>query len=249
MLSFHSSQEVTMISITWPALSLAFIPMAVVVSVIYSRVGHSMKSTLYATARMVVQLGLVGFVLKFLFAEENPLILGLTLLFMLTLSSWISLHSIKHLRRKKFLQALVALSIGGFPTLAIILLGVLQLDSWVHPKFAIPLGGMILANSMNALSLAAERFEKELQHGESLFQSRKTALEAALIPLTNTFFAVGLVSFPGMMTGQILAGAEPLMAARYQIMVMAMAFGASGLAAGIYLLQQKESPKTGPFRC
>ena len=65
--------------------------------------------------------------------------------------------------------------------------------------------------------------------------AREEALQAALIPVINSLLAVGLVSLPGMMTGQILSGVEPLIAARYQIVVMAMLFGASGIAAACYL--------------
>ncbi len=65
--------------------------------------------------------------------------------------------------------------------------------------------------------------------------ARRAALDAALIPQINGLLAVGLVSLPGMMTGQILAGVEPLVAVRYQIMVMAMVFGSGGLAAVLYL--------------
>lgn len=66
-------------------------------------------------------------------------------------------------------------------------------------------------------------------------QARRIALNAALIPITNSLFAVGLVSLPGMMTGQILSGVSPLIAARYQIMVMCMIFGAAGISAAIFL--------------
>jgi len=104
---------------------------------------------------------------------------------------------------------------------------------------------MIFANSMNAISLVAERFTAERDRGESYIDARDTALSAALIPITNSMFAVGLVSLPGMMTGQILSGVTPLLAARYQIMVMAMLFGAAGLAAITFLaLQRDDSSET-----
>ena len=66
--------------------------------------------------------------------------------------------------------------------------------------------------------------------------ARGTALGAALIPITNAMLAVGLVSLPGMMTGQILSGVDPLLAVRYQIMVMCMVYAASGLAAAGFLV-------------
>ncbi len=75
--------------------------------------------------------------------------------------------------------------------------------------------------------------------------ARNSAYQAALIPLINSLFAVGLVSLPGMMTGQILSGVEPLLAARYQIMVMSMLFGAAGISTAVYLallIRQSETP-------
>jgi len=87
---------------------------------------------------------------------------------------------------------------------------------------------------MNSVSLAAERFHSELQN-KTYIQARNIAFQAAMIPIINSLFAVGLVSLPGMMTGQILSGISPFIAARYQIMVMAMIFGASGLSTALYL--------------
>ena len=88
---------------------------------------------------------------------------------------------------------------------------------------------------MNTVSLAAERFAAEISRGADGLESRRLAYRASLIPLMNALLAVGLVSLPGMMTGQILSGVEPLIAVRYQIMVMCMLTGASGIAAALYL--------------
>ena len=93
---------------------------------------------------------------------------------------------------------------------------------------------------MNCISLAAEHFEMEVSSGKSIREARSAALNAVLIPHLNSLFAVGLVSLPGMMTGQILAGTDPLIAVRYQIMVMCMLFGTGGIAAACYLFWQRE---------
>jgi putative ABC transport system permease protein len=117
--------------------------------------------------------------------------------------------------------------------------GVLHADPWYEPRIILPLVGMVLSAAMNAVSLAADRFESELLAGADAAAARHKALQTALIPVTNSLFAVGLVSLPGMMTGQILSGVSPLIAARYQIVVMCMLFGASGLAAAAFLLLQR----------
>jgi putative ABC transport system permease protein len=103
----------------------------------------------------------------------------------------------------------------------------------------IPLAGMIFANAMNSVSLAGERLEAEITRSSSYEEARNIALKASLIPITNSLFAVGLVSIPGMMTGQILSGVSPLIAARYQIMVMCMVFAAAGISSTIFLIAVK----------
>ena len=92
---------------------------------------------------------------------------------------------------------------------------------------------------MNSVSLAAERFDTEIKNDVDYVNARKTALQTSLIPLLNMFFAVGLVSLPGMMTGQILAGVSPLVAVRYQIVIMSIIFAASAVSVFFYLLQMK----------
>ena len=88
---------------------------------------------------------------------------------------------------------------------------------------------------MNCVSLAGERLFSELEHHGNYAHARNTAFQAALIPITNSLLAVGLVSLPGMMTGQILAGTSPLIAARYQIMVMCMIFSSAGISTALFL--------------
>ena len=113
--------------------------------------------------------------------------------------------------------------------------GILGPPSFVRTRMMIPLAGMIFASSMNSVSIAAERLIAELQNSLPWDDARNLALKAAMIPVVNGLFAVGLVTLPGTMTGQILSGVDPLIAARYQIMVMCMLFGAAGLSAAIYL--------------
>jgi putative ABC transport system permease protein len=103
---------------------------------------------------------------------------------------------------------------------------------------------MIFANSMTAVSLAGERYFAELDNGKAADVARRIAFQAALIPQINALLAVGLVSLPGMMTGQILSGVSPLLAVRYQIMVMAMIFGSAGIAAACFLAWQARAARS-----
>ena len=219
-------------------LALTLIPALVVVVIMY-RWALKSRTALYALARMLIQLMLVGYVLTYIFEAKNPAIVVGVLCVMLLAASWISLRPIKAQRNASYIAALVAISVGGIFTLILVTQAVLRLEPWYQPHFVIPLAGMIFANSMNSVSLAAERFAAELNRDSSFVEARNRALNASLIPVINSLFAVGLVSFPGMMTGQILSGVEPLIAARYQIMVMCMIFGSAGISAAGYLFLQR----------
>jgi len=157
------------------------------------------------------------------------------LLFMLSIASWISLYPIRQIRKKLYSKVFISLLISCGSTLILVVFFVIRLSPWYQTSYLIPIAGMIFANSMNAISLVSERFHKEIARGECYKEARNISFGASMIPIVNTFFAVGLVSLPGMMTGQILAGVDPLIAVRYQIMVMAMLFGASGLSSIIFL--------------
>ena len=94
---------------------------------------------------------------------------------------------------------------------------------------------MYFANTMNSISLAAERYHSELNNDKTADKARLTAFHAAMIPQINGLLAVGVVALPGMMTGQILSGVSPLIAVRYQIMIMAMILGTAGIGAAMML--------------
>ncbi len=227
----------TIQAIPLDSLAVAFLPVVVVVVILYRwSIGGGV--TLYAMARMLLQLLLIGYALTFIFETENSLVVLAVLSGMLLIASWISLRP---LREKHFTKALGAIVLGGVTTLALITRGVMDFEPWFDPQKMIPLAGMIFAGSMNAVSLAGERFYAETGRGVLYEEARRTALSASLIPITNSLFAVGLVSLPGMMTGQILSGVDPLVAARYQIMVMCMLFGSSGISAACYLSWLRES--------
>jgi putative ABC transport system permease protein len=144
-----------------------------------------------------------------------------------------------------FPASLVSVLLGGGTTLLLITQGVLQLKPWYQPSLIIPLAGMIFAASMTNISLALERLHAELENGVVFQSARDIAFKTSMIPVINSLLAVGLISLPGMMTGQILSGVSPLIAVRYQIMVMCMIFGAAGLSTVCFLTMIR---KTEHFR-
>jgi putative ABC transport system permease protein len=215
-------------------LALAFIPVAIVLVIMF-RWSLDTSGAMVAVARMLIQLLLIGYLLNWIFSAESSLIVLAVLSLMLLIASWIALRPLEDWHADDFGRVLLAIVTGGCLTLALVTALVLEVDPWYSPREVIPLAGMIFANSMNTISLSAERFASECSRGTSLPEARRLAYQAALIPLLNTLLAVGLVALPGMMTGQILSGVSPLIAARYQIVVMCMLTGASGISAAIYL--------------
>ncbi|MCB1061806.1 MAG: ABC transporter permease [Verrucomicrobiae bacterium] len=212
------------------------LPPAVLLVVFLFRWTDQGKPLLYATVRMLAQLTLIGYVLVWVFTAKHwGWVLG-ALTLMATVAGWIALRPLAMKRRRHLYgKALACIVICGGGILSLVIFGVLRPPHWYDARVTIPLAGMVFAGSMNQISLAAERYVAERNRGETHFGARAVALRASMIPLINAFFAVGLVQLPGMMTGQILAGADPLMAVRYQIMVMLMLLGSGGLAATAFL--------------
>ena len=196
-----------------------------------------------ATIRMIIQLLLIGYVLLYIFNNENYILGIFILLFMMIISTWIALRNIKNKSKHEYLLILTSLSISGLLHLFIIILLVLQLENIYTPQYVIPIAGMLFANIMNSLSLGIERFEMEYLKSKNFIEARAISFKASMIPQINSLFAVGLVSLPGMMTGQILSGVDPLIAVRYQIMIMAIVLSSSGISIIIYFTFKKKSYK------
>ena len=215
-------------------LAFCFIPVLIVI-VIHHLWSQGYQSAIYAVSRMLVQLLMIGYFLTYIFDSNNAWIVLAVLSVMVFVASWIALRTVKNKQLLLYPKALVSLIVGGGTTLILITQVVLDLTPWYWPNYFIPLAGMIFANGMNSVSLAADRLTAEISRDVEYEQARNVAFRASLIPITNSLFAVGLVSIPGMMTGQILSGVSPLIAARYQIMVMCMVFSAAGISSACFL--------------
>ena len=231
----------TVLAIPLTDLAIAFIPVAVVLLILL-RWSIEAGTAAYSLARMLGQLLLIGYFLSYIFAAQYAWMVVGVLSVMVFASSWIALRTVPAHRRQLFPLSLGAIALGGSATLAVVLFGVLDLDPWYLPRYVSPLAGMVYANAMNSVSLAADRLIAEQVRGVPFTEARAIAMRAAMIPNINSLFAVGLVSLPGMMTGQILSGISPLIAVRYQIMVMCMIFSAAGLSTALFMILIKRQP-------
>lgn len=207
-----------------------------------------------ATARTTIQLLVLGTVLQVVFTWRHPLILLGVLLVMLSIASVVARNRIQ--RKIPGLIGLVwgAIALSTAFTLIYINTFVLRRsDTWSNPQYLIPLGGMMLGNAMNAAAIAGERFVSTVERHQldiethlclgatpqqALSAYRKDAIRAGTISIINSMMVVGLVTLPGIVTGQLLSGANPLDAAAYQMLIMfAIAFtdfvATSVLVAGL----------------
>jgi len=230
-------------TIPFSNLALVFIPVLIVFVIIW-KWKLDVKNSVYAMSRMLIQLLLIGYFLVFIFKYDNVFIVTFVLSIMLLASSWIALRTLSIPRRLLYSKSFFAISLASITVLLLVSQGVLELHPWYSADKIIPLAGMVFASSMNSVSLAGERLEAEIKRNVSFEQARVIAFRASLIPITNSLFAVGLVSLPGMMTGQILSGVSPFIAARYQIMVMCMLFGSAGISSAIFLTLLRSNFKT-----
>ena len=143
------------ITLSLAQLSLAFIPVAITLAILV-RWSFGVKNALYALGRMLLQLLAIGYVLAWIFGASNGLLILLVLAIMLSASAWIAVGTVPELRRSLAWSSLQSIALGGGVTLALITQLVLQIEPWYLPRYMIPLAGMVFANAMTAVSLAAE---------------------------------------------------------------------------------------------
>ncbi|MGK7874158.1 MAG: iron export ABC transporter permease subunit FetB [Xenococcaceae cyanobacterium] len=217
------------------ALALGIIGMAIALSS-WQKLGLEHQLA-FAAGRSLLQLLVVGYILAFIFALNNPWAVLIVLGVMLSIAAIVARNRIS--KKIKGLLPVVWGSIfaSSAITLSYTILLIIQPQTWYSPQYLIPLAGMILGNSMNSASLAGERLvsminnhrleiETHLCLGATTQQAvtsyRKEAIRIGLIPTLNQMMVVGIVSLPGMFTGQVLAGSDPLNAAFYQILILFM---------------------------
>jgi len=204
------------------------------------------RRLLVAALRMSVQLLLVGLVLEWIFALDRPLpVIGLAL----AMAAMAGVAAVNRTTRRFagiYASSLVSVAGASFFVTGLALVGIIRVEPWFDPQYLIPLLGMVLGNTLNGISLSLDRFVESLvQHRatiettlalggtrwEAAHEHIRDALRVGLIPTINSMMVMGIVSLPGMMTGQILAGADPGDAVRYQIVIVFMIASAAGLGA------------------
>ncbi len=203
------------------------------------------RRLLIAATRTVVQLLLVGLVLQWVFSVSRwYLVVGL----MLVMALVAGVAGVRRTARRYpgiWANAIVSVWASSWLITAAALFGIVDVEPWYRPQYAIPLLGMILGNTLNGISLGLDRLGEELtgrraevegllalgaRRWEAARRPVRRAVRTGMIPIVNSMMVVGIVSLPGMMTGQLLAGVSPVQAVKYQVVIMFLI--ASGTALG-----------------
>jgi putative ABC transport system permease protein len=211
--------------------------MLVAIALAYQQRLELVWSLLVATVRTVFQLFAVGYILAIVFAWRNPWSVLAVLMVMAAIAIVVARNRIG-----KNLRGLLPIIAGSLLTsTAVTMLYttglVLRPDVWYDPRYLIPLTGIVLGNAMNAAAITGDRLVTNLKRhaieiethlslgatpAQAIATYRKEAIQAGLIPTLNAMMVVGIVTLPGIITGQLLSGADPLNAAYYQMLIMFM---------------------------
>jgi putative ABC transport system permease protein len=196
-----------------------------------------LKSLVWGTIRAFIQLTLIGYILNYIFKINSLLLIIPIILLMSFIASREATRRVKNAPQKLGFESFLSLTASTFIVGTIVVAVVISPSPWYSAQVMIPIFGMLLGNSMNAISLTLDRMYSEI-HGhieeveqllcfgstpwEAVITYARKALIAGMTPSINALMVVGLVSLPGMMTGQILAGMNPQSAVRYQFVVLVM---------------------------
>jgi putative ABC transport system permease protein len=237
----NGAQDISFIGL---ALSLVFVGGAGLASLMLQlKLG---KDLFWGTVRTVAQLFLMGFVLRYVFAFDRWYLVVAVFAVMIFFAARIAKGRVKSAPVAVFVPVFASMLLSYMLVTFFVVAVIVQARPWYHPMYFIPIGGMIIGNSITAVAVSLDRFfgalKKQREEIELFFCLGATyrqasapvfreAIRAGMIPSITAMMGVGIVWLPGMMTGQILAGADPLAAVKYQIMVMLMLVGSTAIAS------------------
>lgn len=209
------------------------------------------KDILVGTIRTFAQLFLLGYALKLVFEIDQAALVFLIFVLMTFFAARTIYKRVNEKQVSFFWPVFFSMVISYFFVATMVTAVIVNVSPWWTPRYFIPLSGMVIGNSMNAISLSLERMLGELRSGKKEIEMKlchgadykeatgsilSSAMRAGMIPSINAMMAVGLVFIPGMMTGQILSGTDPLIAIRYQIVIMVMLVGSTSIGTLIIVL-------------
>ncbi|MGM7723074.1 ABC transporter permease [Metabacillus sp. Hm71] len=208
------------------------------------------KQIIVSTARMTIQLILVGYILTYIIEQPNPFLITLIIFLMLWFAVYNTYKQVA-IPISRNLKQIIAISMaaGSIVTLLYFNFVVIHFQPWYEPQYLIPIAGMIIGNSMTGITLGVKNLIEGIQREKHLIEGAlmlgatpeaatksvvNSAFDSAILPSINSLVGMGIVFLPGMMTGQILAGISPLIAIEYQIAVLLGITGSVALTVMIF---------------
>lgn len=200
----------------------------------------------WGTVRTFAQLFIIGYVLKYIFGINNAYLVLLVFTGMIFFAAYTIKGRVKENGVPYFLPTFISMLMSYMLVTITVTSLVIQVEPWYKPQYFIPLGGMVVGNSMSAIAITLERIFSDIRkrrdevelylclgadHREATSRTVREAIKAGMIPSINSMMAVGLVFLPGMMTGQILAGVDPITSIKYQIVVMLMLVASTAIGS------------------
>jgi len=207
------------------------------------------KSIFIGTVRSFIQLIIMGYILSFVFGTNKWYFTVLIVMIMFVFAAWDSFKSIKFKPPKIFTNSLIAMFLGSVFPLIYLFYVLLRVDPWFNPQYIIPISAMVISNTMSGVSICLNHFgsnlklrklevEAKLSLGANSNQAtediQKSSINAGLIPTINALMVLGIVKLPGMMTGQIIGGVDPVESVKYQLLIMYII--SASTAISLYIL-------------
>ncbi|WP_299088673.1 iron export ABC transporter permease subunit FetB [uncultured Metabacillus sp.] len=208
------------------------------------------KQIIVSTARMTIQLILVGYILTYIIEQPNPFLITLIIILMLWFAVYNTYKQVAIPISRKLKQIIaISMAAGSIVTLLYFNFVVIHFQPWYEPQYLIPIAGMIIGNSMTGITLGVKNLIEGIQREKHLIEGAlmlgatpeaatksvvNSAFDSAILPSINSLVGMGIVFLPGMMTGQILAGISPLIAIEYQIAVLLGITGSVALTVMIF---------------
>lgn len=233
-------------------LLLSYVFVLIVLSIIRRREVRREKEVIVSSLRMTIQLILTGYVLVYVFDHPSPWITGGIILVMESFAVYTIFKKFQGKLLKQMKIAIAgSLAAGSLSCLIYFLLVVVRIDPWYDPQYFIPIAGMLVGNSMTGVPLAVKSLLEGMTTQKHLVEEAlilgatpqmatrsivNSTFDAAIMPTINTMLGMGVISLPGMMTGQILSGTSPTTAVYYQIAIMMGILGSVSLSV-ILMLQ------------
>lgn len=214
-------------------LCLGMIGMAIALS-LWQKLGLE-KQLAYSSVRSLMQLIAIGYILDLVFAIDNGLVVLGILGIMIAIAAVVTRNRIAQKLQGLLPTVVLSLLASSAFTLGYVILLIVQPEKWYEPQYIIPLAGMLFGNAMNGASLAGDRLLNTINQNrleiethlclgatpkQAITNYQREAIRTGLIPTLNNMVVMGLVSLPGMFTGQVLGGSNPLDAASYQILII-----------------------------